>query len=81
MADPYDAFVHEAYRGWWVVAAKRGDVFIAPIVPVHRTHCGDFAIGADLRAVATWAHGNESRAAALDRARALFPYAGLRDAA
>jgi len=81
VASPYDALVHEVHRGWWVVAEKRGEVFVAPIAQVHRAHCGDFAIGPDLRSVAAWAHGSESRAEALSLARDLFPYAGLRDAA
>ena len=75
------SLVHEAWGGWWVVVAVRGGLYVAPVRPIHRPHYGDFAIGPDLRDVATWAYGFDTREAALAAARDLFPYEGLRAAA
>jgi hypothetical protein len=75
------SLVHEAWAGWWVVAAVRGDRYVAPVRPIHRPHHGDFAIGPSLSDVATWAYGFDTRQKALDVARDLFPYEGLRAAA
>ena len=72
------SLVHEAWAGWWVVAAVRGGLYVAPVRPIHRTYHGDFAIGPSLRDVSTWGYGYESREQALAASRDLFPYEALR---
>ena len=79
MAGSHERLVHEAWSGWWIVAAVRGGIYVVPVRAVHRSHHGDFAIGSDLAQVAAWAHGHPSREEALAAARDLFPYEGLRE--
>ena len=77
---PEEPLVHLAWDGWWIVARRRGDLYVAPVPPVHRAHHGDFILG-DLRTVAACAHGAPTRGAAQVKANDLYPYAAFRKAA
>lgn len=76
----FDApLVHPA-RGRWVVARKRGDLYVAPVPPEQRGQHGDFIMG-DLATVASIVLGFASREAALTAANDLYPYADFYRAA
>lgn len=80
MASRLEGRVHKAWDGWWIVARRHGDLYVAPVPPVHRAYHGDVAMG-DLRTVAGHAHGFQTREAALVAANDLYPYVDFRRAA
>lgn len=76
----FDApLVHPA-QGRWVVARKRGDLYVAPVPPEQRGRYGDFVMG-DLPTVAGIVLGFTSREAAMSAANDLYPYADFHRAA
>jgi len=72
--------VHLAQKGRWVVARKRGDLYVAPVPPAQRSHYGDFVMG-DLPTVAGIVLGFTSREAAMSAANDFYPYADFHRAA
>jgi RecB family exonuclease len=76
----FDAPLVHAAQGRWVVARKRGNLYVAPVPPEQRERYGDFIMG-DLHTVAGIVLGFSTREAALTAANDLYPYAAFYRAA
>lgn len=80
MAAPtsHEALVVQVPDGRWLVAYRRGDLYVAPVHIVHRLYHGNVLVTDSLREVAACGYGFTHRKDALAKARDLYPYIGFR---
>lgn len=83
MAAPtrHEDLVLQVPDGRWMVAYRRGDLYVAPVHTVHRFYHGNVVVTASLRDVAACGYGFTHHRDALAKARDLYPYIGFRKGA